>query len=128
MALTIFLQQLQSVLPALDDQVLDSLQIVSAECLTTQYYPHLDPAQPALILGLSDQSLAGRLQAVLGQAYPAAHPAILIHGAAARQSVSLGELSQQDGFSPVTALLLPPRARAGRLCGIARHRGASAFT
>lgn len=107
---SILLQQLQLVLPALDGQVVDSLQIVSADRIATQYYPQLDPAQPVLLLGLTEPSSAKHIQKVLDQAYPATHPVILIRGAQAQPAIPLAELAQQAGFSPFTALLLPPLA------------------
>ena len=55
-------QQLEAALRAIDGEALDSLQIVAADRIAAQYYPHLDPAQPALLLGLGDRALTERVR------------------------------------------------------------------
>ena len=101
------LQQVEAALRALDAEALDSLQIVAAGLIAAQYYPHLDPAQPVLLLGLTDQPLAERVQETLAQAYPPEHPVTLI-AEDSRSTTSLVQLTQQPGYSPTTALLIPP--------------------
>jgi len=100
------LQQVAAALRALDAEALDSLQIVAAERIAAQYYPHLDPAQPALLLGLSDRALAERVRLTLAQAYPSDHPVILTDGEA-RSTTSLALLAHQSDLSPTTMLLVP---------------------
>ena len=99
--------QLEAALRAIDGEALDSLQIVAAERIAAQYYPHLDPAQPALLLGLADHTLAERVRETLAQAYPPDHPVILIDGET-RSMTSLARLAQQSDLSPTAMLLIPP--------------------
>ena len=101
------LQQVEAALRALDAEALDSLQIVAAERIAAQYYPHLDPAQPALLLGLSDRALAERVRLTLAQAYPPDHPVILIDGET-RTITTLALLARQSDLSPTAMLLIPP--------------------
>ena len=101
------LQQVAAALRALDAEALDSLQIVTAELIAAQYYPHLDPAQPALLLGLTDRALAERVRETLAQAYPLEHPVTFI-GDERRSTTPLAQLAEQPGYTPTTALLIPP--------------------
>lgn len=101
------IEQLRSGLAALGDTPVSSLQIVAAAEVAAQYYPHLDPAQAALILGLADQSLAARVQETLLRAYPPDHSVTLTRGAT-QLTPRLAELAGQTGLSPTTALFIPP--------------------
>ncbi len=100
-------EQLQSGLAALGDTPISSLQLAAAEEVASQYYPHLDPAQGALILGLTDQPLAARIQETLLRAYPPDHVVTLTHHVA-RLTPRLAELAAQAGFAPTTVLFVPP--------------------
>jgi len=100
-------QQLEAALRAIDGDAFDSLQIYAAERIAAQYYPHLDPAQPALLLGLTDHALAERVRLVLAQAYPPDHPVTLIDGEI-RSITPLTLLAQQSDLSPKAMLLVPP--------------------
>jgi tetrapyrrole methylase family protein/MazG family protein len=100
-------QHVEAALRVLDVEELNSLQIVSAERIAAQYYPHLDPAQPALLLGLSDRALAERIRLTLAQAYPPDHPVTLIDGET-RAMTSLARLGRQSDLSPMAMLLIPP--------------------
>jgi len=100
-------EQLRSGLAALGDTPISSLQIVAAAEVASQYYPHLDPAQPALILGLADRSLAGRIQETLLRAYPADHVVTLAHGATHTQFRLDGFAGLAD-FLSSAILLIPP--------------------
>ncbi len=57
--------ELALALTHLGDLAHDSLQIVAAEALAAQRYPHLDPAAPALVLGPAGPDLAARIAAAL---------------------------------------------------------------
>jgi tetrapyrrole methylase family protein / MazG family protein len=100
-------QQLEAALSATNSEALDSLQVVAAELIAAQYYPHLDPAQPALLLGLTDHALGERVRLVLAQVYPPDHPVILIDGEA-RSTTSLALFAQQSDLSPTAMLLVLP--------------------
>lgn len=100
-------EQLRSGLAALGDTPISTLQIVAAAEVASQYYPHLDPARAALLLGLADQPLAGRVQETLLRAYPADHRVTLTEGAA-QLTVRLAELAAQTRLAPATALWIPP--------------------
>jgi tetrapyrrole methylase family protein / MazG family protein len=100
-------QQLEAVLRTIDGEALDSLQIVAAELIAAQYYPHLDPAQLALLLGLTDEALGERVRETLAQSYPPDHPVILIDGET-RTITTLALLARQSDLSPAAMLLIPP--------------------
>jgi len=90
----------------------NSLQIVGAETLAAQRYPHLDPAAPALVLGLTDGDLAPKIAATLLLAYPPSHPCALLDDAG-RHELTLGELAGQTGFTPGACLWIAPLASPG---------------
>ena len=94
-------------LAALAGEALESLQIVGAATVAGQYYPHLDPSQPALILGIADAELAARIKAVLLQAYPPEHAVVWIDGE--RRETVLAELDTPNG-SDNAALFVRPLA------------------
>ena len=102
-------QQLEAAFRGIDGEAFDSVQIVTAERIAAQYYPHLDPGQPALLLGLTDRPLAERIRLVLSQAYPPEHPVTFI-ARESRSSTTLAQLAEQPGYTPATALLIPPIA------------------
>ncbi len=91
----------------LGDVALDSLQIVAAEALAAQRYPHFDPAGPALVLGLENGDLAHMIHASLLLVYPLEHPVALLDEVG-RHALALGELGDYAGFTPATCLWLPP--------------------
>ncbi len=98
--------QLAQVLAGLPLPQVESLQVVTAEALARQYYPRLDPAQPALILNITETTDLVRLRQVLAQAYPPEHGLILI-GEAVAQEIALASL---DGAADGAALFIPPLA------------------
>ena len=85
--------ELTVALTRLGDLALDSLQIIDAEALADQRYPHLDPAAPALVLGLADVGQVTEIATALLLAYPASHTCGLLDDAG-RHELTLGELSQ----------------------------------
>lgn len=101
--------QLARSLTGLPMPQIESLQVVTAENLAHQYYPRLDPAQPALILNITETTDSGRLQHVLAQAYPPEHEFILLRGETAR-GITLASLA--DALAAGDALFIPPLATA----------------
>jgi tetrapyrrole methylase family protein / MazG family protein len=101
------IQQVEAALRALDAEPLDSLQIAAAELIAGQYYPHLDPAQPALLLGVTDRALAERVRQTLSRAYPLEHPLTLIDDQR-RSATRLAQLAAQPGYTQTTAMHIPP--------------------
>jgi tetrapyrrole methylase family protein / MazG family protein len=81
---------------------LDTLQIIDAATLSSQYYPLFDPSSPTLVMNLPGAN-AERLRQVLLQAYPSQHAVKLLAGAA--RELPLGDLGQEAAG---TALYLPP--------------------
>ena len=104
--MTLVNEAVQAALRALGNPDLESLQIVRAERIAQQYYPHLDPAQPSLLVGLSDARLAARVGQTLLQAYPPEHQVTLVRGGLA-QALPLSALAQGDGWGPETCLWVP---------------------
>ncbi|MCX7670017.1 MAG: MazG family protein [Anaerolineae bacterium] len=103
-------EQLCRALSMVSDAPLNSLQVVAAEEIARQYYPHLDPAQPALILHLADRTQAGRVQDTLMRAYPAAHIVVLVQDTN-RRELPLDRLAQAADFVQPATLFIPPLAR-----------------
>ncbi|MGC8780812.1 MAG: MazG family protein [Anaerolineae bacterium] len=103
-------EQICRELALLGDMPLDGLQIMAAEELARQYYPHLDPAQPALILGLADDAQVGRIRDTLARAYPEDHIVALAQGTL-RQELRLSDLAQATDFPRPATLFIPPLAR-----------------
>ncbi len=101
------ISQLKETWPALAGQAFDSLQIVSAGEIASQYYPHLDPAQPVLVLGLDGLSQARRIQEILLRAYPPQQPLTLVRSQD-RSTLTLAQLDQVSGLSASAALLVAP--------------------
>jgi tetrapyrrole methylase family protein/MazG family protein len=101
------LEQLQRELAIVGDAPIASLQIIAAAEITRQYYPHLDPAQPVLILGLAGPGQAARLQETLLRAYPADHVVTQAHGAT-HITLRLDSLAGPADFPPSATLLIPP--------------------
>lgn len=87
----------------------EALQVISAEVLAGQYYPHLDPNQPVLVLNAGTFSLPAQIKPVLLQAYPPDHRLILLVGDAQREA-TLAALNCDDR---ATALFIPPQPAPG---------------
>jgi len=98
--------ELFAALSSIDGLAPESLQLITAERLAKQYYPHLDPAQPALVLGLSDSALALQIQPALLRAYPSQHACSLISDGA-RRFVALRELAEQIDVTHSACLFIP---------------------
>jgi tetrapyrrole methylase family protein/MazG family protein len=96
----------------LGDLASDSLQIVTAETLAGQRYPHCDPAGPVLVPGLTGVDQAARIAAALLRAYPPAQPCALLDDAG-RHELSLGALAAQAAIAPGAALWIAPLAAPG---------------
>jgi len=94
------------------DATFDNLQIISADALAGQRYPHFDPAGPALVLGLANGDLARKIASALLLVYPAAHPIAFVDDTG-RREVTLGELAVQNSFGTATALWIPPLTAPG---------------
>lgn len=88
---------------------LETLQIVSAEILAGQYYPHLDPSQPALVLNAGASPLPARIKSTLLQVYPPQHRLVLLLPGAQREA-TLAALGEDD---QAIALFIPPLPTAG---------------
>lgn len=71
--MTLSLADITSALHALGQDDFTGLQLLDAATVARQHYPRLDPAQPALLLGLAEPATAQRLAAALLQAYPPEH-------------------------------------------------------
>ena len=84
-------KELNAALAGLPDTASASLQIVAADWIAGQYYPHLDPAQPVLMLGLGDQAVTCKVRQALLAVYPPGHPVTCITGPD-RTICSLAEL------------------------------------
>ncbi len=84
----------------------EALQVVSAEVLAGQYYPHLDPSQPALVLNASASPLPAQIKPTLLQVYPPQHRLTLLTGGGRDvREVTLAALGEDD---QATALFIPP--------------------
>ena len=103
------ISQLADAWPALRGQAFDSLQIIAATDSAAQYYPHLDPAQPALILGPFEPAPAQRIQESLLCAYLAQHLVTLVADDG-KSVIPLTRLAQTAIKAAFTALLIPPVA------------------
>lgn len=105
-------------LDALGQKDFTSLQLLDAAAVADQHYPQFDPAQPALLLGLTGADLAQRVAATVLQAYPPDHPAVLLTPGAPgdsegqRRAIALGDLGRMTGLGAGAHLFLPPRAGA----------------
>jgi tetrapyrrole methylase family protein/MazG family protein len=128
-------EELGRAIAALGGQFLqESLQVATTEALARQNYPHLDPAQPALLLGLEDPSTAQRLCAVLSWAYPS-HWSLIVLDDGIQRTIRLADLPSaipapgQDGENEGRRvdILIPPLPAASSLQSlqdvIARLRG-----
>jgi tetrapyrrole methylase family protein/MazG family protein len=91
------------------------LQIADARTLARQYFPHLDPDQPALIRGVSSRALARACQQRLALLYPRAHPVTRLDafGTAAPTlaTQSIGTLARARRFAEQTTWYIPPLAQ-----------------
>jgi len=93
-------------LARLGDLAHDSLQIIDAEALADQRYPHCDPAAPVLVLGLANVDQVTKIATALLLAYPASHPCALLDDAGRRGS-TLGEFSQVALASSASLWIAP---------------------
>jgi tetrapyrrole methylase family protein/MazG family protein len=98
--------ELASALSHMGDTVHDSLQIVAAETLAGQRYPHLDPAGPVLVLNLTGVHPVAPIAAALLLAYPASHTCALLDDTG-RHELTLGELSQVALASGASVWIAP---------------------
>lgn len=98
-------------LKQLDAPQLETLQLLDAAALARQHYPLLDPAQPVLVLAAT--TLVPQLAAVLLQAYPPEHPAVLLHDGQ-QQTTTLAALAEDASSIDDASLnvFLPPREMA----------------
>ena len=103
-------------LTRLGDLALDSLQIIDAETLAGQRYPHLDPAAPVLVLGLADVDQVTTIATALLLAYPASQPCALLDDAG-RHELTLGELSQV-ALASGAGLWIAPLASPGEYAAL----------
>jgi tetrapyrrole methylase family protein/MazG family protein len=95
----------------------DSLQIVDAEALAEQRYPHFDPAAPVLVLGLTGPEQAARIATALLLAFPPAHPCALL-GGAGRCDMSLGALAAKADVTAGAGLWIAPLAAPGEYAAL----------
>jgi len=102
----------RTALQQLDAPQLETLQLLAAGALARQHYPLLDPAQPVLVLAATTLELP-RLAAVLLQAYPSEHPAVLLHDGQ-QQTTTLVALAEDASSIDDASLniFLPPREMA----------------
>ena len=103
-------------LTRLGDLALDSLQIIDAEALADQRYPHLDPAAPVLVLGLANVDQVTTIATALLLAYPASQPCALLDDAG-RHELTLGELSQV-ALASGAGLWIAPLASPGEYAAL----------
>lgn len=105
---------LASTLARLDlDPLALGLQIVDAAELAREFFPRLDTDRPALVLRLSSQALARRVQATLRVNYPAGHPVTLLVRKR-KQTATLESMARPaTAFTGTTALYLPPLPHPG---------------
>jgi tetrapyrrole methylase family protein / MazG family protein len=115
--LPIKLDELASALDRLGNLAHDSLQIVDAEALTGQRYPHCDPAGPVLVLGLTGADQAARITAALLLAYPPAHPCALLVETG-RRELNLGALAAQADIAAGACLWIAPLASPGEYAAL----------
>ena len=104
------------VLPRMGDLALDSLQIIDAETLAGQRYPHLDPAAPVLVLGLANVDQVTKIATALLLAYPESQPCALLDDAG-RRELPLGELSQVT-LASGAGLWIAPLASPGEYAAL----------
>ena len=72
--------ELRAALACLATTALESLQIIAADRLAGQHYPHLDPAQSVLVLGVDGETSTGLVRQALLAVYPPDHPVTRISG------------------------------------------------
>lgn len=101
------LSLLEAALSALELDSYHKLQLVAATEMAGLHHPPLSPDQPALVLGLSSQPLAARIQPVLLNAYSADFAITLVQRATQVWSGPLADLAQQPQFDESTVLYLP---------------------
>ena len=104
-------------LTRLGDLALDSLQIIDAEALADQRYPHFDPAAPVLVLGLTDVGQVAKIAAALLLAYPASQPCALLDDAG-RRELTLGVAGQSGRSRRRRRLWIAPLASPGEYAAL----------
>ena len=104
-------EELAFALTHLDGLALDSLQIIDAEALAGQRYPHFNPAAPVVVLGLTNAGQVTKIASALLLAYPASHPCALLDDAG-RHGLTLGEFSQV-ALASSASLWIAPLASPG---------------
>jgi|WetSurMetagenome_2_1015567.scaffolds.fasta_scaffold24251_1 tetrapyrrole methylase family protein / MazG family protein len=104
-------------LTQLGDLALDSLQIIDAEALADQRYPHCDPAAPVLVLGLTNVGQATKIATALLLVYPASQPCALLDDAG-RRELTLGELTSQVALASGASLWITPLASPGEYAAL----------
>ena len=85
----------QRALAVLQEPCLPSLQLLDASSVAAQHYPHLDPGQPAMLVGPIEGRQLGPLARCLAQAYPPAHP-VALYSADACRSLSVADLAEAN--------------------------------
>lgn len=105
------LSLLDATLMTLDLDSSRPVQITSAAEIAPLHHPPLAPDQPALVTGLSDQTLAAQIKRVLLNAYAADFVVTLVQAAGTLTervwSCQLVELDRQPEFDETTTLYLP---------------------
>jgi len=101
-------QAAQRALAILENRSLPSLQLLDVPSVAAQYYPHLDPGQPAVLLGPIEGKQLGRLARCLAQAYPQAHCVALCSANTCRW-FALADLA--EAHDDADFLFLPPLPR-----------------
>ena len=101
----------------LGDLAHDSLQVVAAEALAAQRYPHFDPSGPALVLGLADADLDSRIPDALALAYPPSRPCALLDHAG-RHELSLDVFTVEADFAPGASLWIAPLPYPGEFAAL----------
>jgi tetrapyrrole methylase family protein/MazG family protein len=89
----------------------ESLQIIDAEALAEQRYPHFDPAAPMLALGLTGSEQVTKIATALLLVFPASQPCALLDDTG-RRELTLGELSQA-ALASGASLWIAPLATPG---------------
>ena len=94
----------------------ESLQIIDAEALADQRYPHFDPAAPVLVLDLTGSDQVEKVAAALLLAYQPAHACALLDDTG-QHELKLGELSQV-GLAAGACLWIAPLASPGEYAAL----------
>ncbi len=110
---------IEAVLPSLEIDPLEGLQIVDATVLATLLHPNLDPDLPALIGQLYNRRLAAEVKLTLMNLYPPEHLVTLVRSVgtsrAKTQELALHELDRIQDIDHLTTLYLPPLSNPSSL-------------